>query len=189
MAKKLTREQVEALPRGDLIYLALDGMEDLISRGSLQAAEAAEGEADRVYKMQRHELIPWALRGAKARAVKWRTRGARQLEKAGFRGVREISLKYKGPGLWYEAYEPLGTHVCILRQGPAQWHVFYHYEATSSGGDPKSALHGGLGDAIGTDAELKRYCELVMRAPDRLVRKYNGLYAAMRQCYEEARGR
>jgi hypothetical protein len=187
--RTLTREQIAALPRGELIWLAQDGMEDLISRGSIQAAEAAEGEEDRVFKMTRDELIPWAIRGAKARAVKWRTRGARQLEKAGFRGVREISLKYKGPGLWYEAYEPYGTHVCILRQGPAQWHVFYHYNATSSGSDPTSALRGGLGDAIDTDAQLKRYCELVMRAPDRLARKYEGLYSAMGQCYQEARQR
>lgn len=129
------------------------------------------------------------------------TAGGRQLREHGFSEIREIRLTSKGPGLWFEAFEPppvMGPRewtprapkhkdqVLLLRQGPAMWHVFYTFEGTGSGGDPTRALVGGLGDAISTDEELEKYCELVNAAPARLVREYQGLSAAQGQCYETA---
>lgn len=132
---------------------------------------------------------------------KYATVGARELAKAGYRDITEIRLVGKGPGLWYEAGAPRqpnagprdwsprwgkkGEEVLVLRQGPAIWHVFYRNQSTSSGGDPLRALKGGLGDAIGSDSEMERYCELVLSAPRRLAEEYDGLYAAQGQCYHE----
>lgn len=130
----------------------------------------------------------------------FRTVGARELAKAGYTEIYEVVIKYKGPGLWYEAAAPSkpgsgprdwsprrGEQVLILRQGRGAWHVFYRYKATSSGGDPLRALRGGLGDAIGSDDDLERYCELVLSAPRRLADEYDGLYEAQGQCYHERR--
>jgi hypothetical protein len=143
---------------------------------------------------------------------KYATVGARELAKAGYTGIKEIRLVGKGPGLWYEAVSPKiplsrpqdsatprdwsprwteerkftkGEGVLVLRQGSGIWHVFYRGESTSSGGDPLGALTGGLGDAIGSDNDLERYCELVLSAPQRLAEEYDGLYAAQGQCYHD----
>lgn len=132
---------------------------------------------------------------------KYDTVGGRELAKAGYTAIVEIRLQGKGPGLWYEAVAPRrpnagprdwsprwgkkGEEVLVLRQGPAIWHVFYRDQSTASGGDPLRALTGGLGDAIGSDSDLERYCELVLSAPRRLAEEYDGLYAAQGQCYHE----
>lgn len=127
-----------------------------------------------------------------------RTAGARQLAAAGFTDIHEISLVGKGPGLWYEATEPppkwstphdwsprgeTRDRALLLRQGQHIWHAFFRYSATGSGSDPFWALKGGLGDVIDTDAQLERYCELVLAAPRRLSEDYSGLYEAQGQCY------
>jgi hypothetical protein len=129
-----------------------------------------------------------------------RTAGARQLESHGFTEIHEIALVGKGRGLWYEAKEPPpswktphdwtprgepGEHVLLLRQAPNIWHAFYKTPTTGSGGDPRRALTGGLGDAIGTDAEMERYCDLVLAAPRRLAEDYSGLYEAQGQCFHD----
>jgi hypothetical protein len=132
---------------------------------------------------------------------KYATVGARELAKAGYTAIYEVKLRGKGPGLWYEAVAPRspnagprdwsprwgkkGEEVLVLRQGPAIWHVFYRDKSTASGGDPLRALTGGLGDAIGSDNDLERYCELVLSAPQRLAEGYDGLYAAQGQCYHD----
>jgi hypothetical protein len=133
-----------------------------------------------------------------------KTVGGRELEKAGFIEIREIKLAGKGLGLWYEALTPPAKtpdakdwsprkgwrreEVLMLRQQKTIWHVFYRFEGTGSGSDSVSALTGGLGDAISTDREMKRYCDLVLSAPERLSREYDGLYAAQGQCYAEQHG-
>lgn len=129
-----------------------------------------------------------------------RSPGARQLVQAGFTEIYEVVLTGKGPGLWYEATEPPphwkeaqdwtpraepGDRVLLLRQAPNIWHAFYRAAATASGHDPKSALTGGLGDAIDSDAQMERYCELVLAAPRRLAEDYAGLYEAQGQCFHE----
>lgn len=129
-----------------------------------------------------------------------RSPGARQLAQARFTDIHEIVLTGKGPGLWYEATEPPpswkspqdwtpraepGERVLLLRQAPNIWHVFYRASATASGHDPRRALTGGLGDVIGDDAEMERYCNLVLAAPRRLAEDYSGLSEAQGQCFHE----
>lgn len=129
-----------------------------------------------------------------------RSVGASQLAQHGFTDIHEIVLWGKGIGLWYEATEPppswKGPHdwtpraeprdrVLLLRQAPNIWHAFYRAPATGSGHDPRRALTGGLGDAIGDDAQMERYCALVLAAPLRLAEDYSGLYEAQGQCFHE----
>ena len=128
-----------------------------------------------------------------------RTAGYRELKRHGFRNIYEVKLKWKGPGLWYEAEVPssrgfgpkewtprtTGETVLFLRQAKNRWHAFYQAEATGSGQTAAHALVGGLGDAIDTDAQMKRYCDLVLSAPERLTHEYDGLFAAQRQCWHE----
>lgn len=92
-------------------------------------------------------------------------------------------------GRWLVAYEMAGRQdqtpgepILFLKQAPRIWHAFYRERATGSGGTPRSALTGGLGDVLEGDRELKEYCRLVMSAPRSLVSQFGGLYAAQEQC-------
>lgn len=117
------------------------------------------------------------------------TRGKRELEEAGFTVVHEVRLKWKKPGRWFEVVTPGGGEDAVmLRQSPTVWHTFYRYEATASGHDPFRALTGGLGDVIATDGQLRTYLDLVLEAPERLLREYDGLYRASSQAYQERHG-
>ena len=116
------------------------------------------------------------------------TIGGRELERAGFTVIKEVELKWEAPGKWFEAITPQGEEVAMLRQSAHRWHAFFKVPATASGGDPISALKGGLGDVIDTDAQLRSYCRMVLRAPLRLARYYDGLNSAGQQCYHEIHG-
>lgn len=159
---------------------------------------AADGLDRRMMPMRRPRP---GMGAAAAMGARIATAGGRQLREHGFSDIQEIRLVSKGPGLWFEAVEPPPLHgprewsprwkknkdrVLLLRQGPHMWHVFYSFEGTGSGGDPTRALSGGLGDAVSTDEEMEKYCELVNAAPPRLVREYHGLSAAQGHCYQEA---
>ncbi|KKM17108.1 hypothetical protein LCGC14_1679110, partial [marine sediment metagenome] len=96
---------------------------------------------------------------------------------------------------WLVAYkmpsvqgENPGEPICFLRQETRIWHVFYRELATGSGTTPEAALSGGLGDAIGSDREMRSYCEKVLSAPQELVTQFGGLYAAQSQCHSEMEG-
>lgn len=124
-------------------------------------------------------LYPWSNPASS-------TLGAKALRAFGFTEVKEYADENGARGYWYEAVTPDGSdHVVLLRQRANAWHVFYLFRATGSGQDPVRAMTGGLGDAIYDDNDLRRYCDLVLRAPDELARRFDGLYEAQSQCYNE----
>lgn len=165
--------------------------------------ELAKAEADLTRRLQAPQKRGRSRMSGLGESYK--TAGARQLAEDGFTEIREIALTGKGPGLWYEATEPAfvlfpkGPHewtprrkpeakrdtVLLLRQGRNIWHLFYAFEGTGSGASPKEALSGGLGDVLDLDKSIRRYCDLVLAAPERLVTTYAGLRAAQSQCEHE----
>jgi hypothetical protein len=114
------------------------------------------------------------------------TAGGRELEAAGYKVVKEVKLKWSAHCRWYEVVAPNGEECLILRQSSNRWHAFGRSGWTASGSSPERAVKGGLGDAIDTDAQLKSYCNMVLRAPDRLAKEYYGLYEAQGQCFQES---
>lgn len=188
--------------RRDLVEATELATETLDRARSVDERDLAEAEKDTARKIETGGIRKKRPRTGMGGTGRDLTTGGRRLAQDGFIDIHEISLVGKGAGLWYEATEPppagRGPHdwspradprerVLLLRQGPGIWHVFYTYSATSSGSDPRGALKGGLGDAISTDAELIRYCDLILAAPRRLAEDYTGLYEAQGQCYEERR--
>jgi len=81
-----------------------------------------------------------------------------------------------------------GESILFLRQAPRIWHAFYRELATGSATTPHSALTGGLGDAVSTDAQLRAYCRLVQAAPMGLTARFAGLSAAQSQCSADQEG-
>lgn len=119
------------------------------------------------------------------------TAGGRELVAAGYTLEREVQTRRdlkKLPIKWYEVREPDGSEVLILKQSSNAWHAFFTFEGTASGSSAATATRGGLGDAIGSDSQLRSYCKIVLMAPESLVRKYRGLSAAQSQCYSEIGG-
>lgn len=169
---------------------------------SIDERDLMEAEKDTLQKIESGGIRRKRPRPQMGDAGAIRTSGARELAAHGFTDIHAISVADKGPGLWYEATEPSPSwksphdwtpradppeQVLLLRQAPDIWHVFYRYNATTSGSDPGHALKGGLGDAIDSNAQMKRYCDLVLAAPSRLSEEYDGLNAAKSQCYEDRR--
>lgn len=133
--------------------------------------------------------------------------GERELLKAGFTNIKALGTRavlsrdwvgnaaLRGPvsrGKWFECDTPVATlsvktteRVIVLRQSRNIWHAFYAYRATASGPTPLCALTMGLGDAIGTDGELRSYSRLVSRAPETWAREFEGLNAAKEQAYND----
>lgn len=170
---------------------------------AVDAGDLARAEED----LARELAAPAGGRGKKRRhemgaaGPSYRTSGARKLASQGFTDIHEVVLQHAGPGLWYEANEPAAKYVpgprewsprkkstdrvLFLRQGMSTWHAFYAFAGTGSGSSPLQALTGGLGDAIDTDAQMKRYCDYILSAPRRLAQEYEGLSAAQGQCYYE----
>ena len=109
----------------------------------------------------------------------------KRLVKAGFRIVKEVNLKFKGTGRWYEVITPDNQSALLLKQSESCWHVFGAAMWTASGSSIEQSYRGGLGDAIGTDSQMKTYKRLVLSAPQRLSREYDGLYAAQGQVYND----
>lgn len=101
-----------------------------------------------------------------------KTKGEIQLEECGFTEIVHVQ-----GGRWFTARDGK-EDVCFLRQGSGAWHAFYKYRATGSGGTPRRALTGGMGDVIDDDFAMIGYCHAVRNAPDSLVMEYDGLYEA-----------
>ncbi len=106
------------------------------------------------------------------------TKNGKRLEAAGFTVLREVSLKWSGRGKWFEVTTPDGLPAIVGVQNPSCWHCFGESEWTASSSGPEHCHDGGLGDAIGTDSQMKGYKRLVLRAPQTLTAKYDGLYRA-----------
>lgn len=164
------------------------------SVGDPQLAEAQDDLEKRIRERPKTKKRKTFL-GA---AAEPKTAGARELVRDGFTVVKEISLVGKGPGLWYEVLEPPGTpkewsprggmakdQVLMLRQKNDVWHTFYKFVGTGSGGTPRQALTGGLGDVIDFDSQIEAYCNLVLAAPARLAQEYDGLYSAQGSCFAD----
>ena len=107
-----------------------------------------------------------------------KTLGGKQLTEAYFRVVKEIYTA-QTKGQWYEVVNPEGDEGVVLRQANDIWHFFFKdFEGTASGSCPERCYLDGLGDAIGTDAQLETYKKYLYRALDRLLAEYDGLYRA-----------
>jgi hypothetical protein len=116
------------------------------------------------------------------------TKTGKALVAAGYTVVKEVKtrphkLARSRAGRWYEVITPGGMSAVFMRQSDSAYHVFGSASWTASASSIERAHEGGLGDAIGTDAELKTYGRLVMSAPERLSREYDGLYAAQSQVF------
>jgi hypothetical protein len=115
-----------------------------------------------------------------------RTALGKKLVKAGYQIIREVGTRPFSfgsfvKGRWYEVVTPDGMAALFLKQGNSCFHTFGVSEWTASGSNVESAYNGGLGDAIGTDAQMRTYVKMVKSAPDRLTKEYAGLYAAQSQ--------
>lgn len=95
----------------------------------------------------------------------------RELEAAGFQVINKIDR-------WYEVITPHGEPAVAYKQNAHAYHVFGLTEWTASGCTAATSHTGGLGDALGTDGEVRSYERIVLRAPSKLLRKYDGLYRA-----------
>lgn len=105
-----------------------------------------------------------------------------ELVAAGYTIIRTVK-----PARWYEV-EKNGEPAAILFQYPNAWHWFgKRHEATASGGSAKQADRGGLGDAIDDDRALNRYRQLMIEAPDDLLRSYAAVFRASSDCFNEQR--
>jgi hypothetical protein len=134
----------------------------------------------------------------------------RQLAKAGYALVRALSTRRKisdgwvdangnptaplyGPsksGQWFVVRTPDSPSAdsdtaLLLRQGPHCYHVFGKACWTASGSSLLTAYRGGLGDAIGTDSQMRTYCRLVSRAPETWAMEFEGLSAAKSQVWND----
>lgn len=106
------------------------------------------------------------------------TETQKRLEAAGF----TVSKVYPG-AKWFEVTDPTGEAGAVLCQSFAAWHYFSRdVAATASSSDPKRCHLDGLGDAIGTDAQMATYKGLLHpnRVP-RPLQRFEGVYAAMGQ--------
>jgi len=113
-------------------------------------------------------------------------KGQVELETAGFGSVKALGTKPQfGPavyGKWFEAMLPGSNEVVlVLRQSGNCWHTFGGAAWTASSTSVERCQEGGLGDAIGTDGELKVYARLVNRAPSSWCDRFEGLWAAKSQ--------
>lgn len=95
----------------------------------------------------------------------------RELESAGFQVVSKT-------GRWYEVVTPIGEQAVAYKQNAHAYHTFGLAEWTASGCNASTSHLGGLGDALGTDGEVRSYERIVLRAPSKLRRKYAGLCRA-----------
>ncbi len=86
-------------------------------------------------------------------------------------------------GRWFEVQTPSSDHGLLLRQGPHCYHVFGSSCWTASGSNLTTAHRGGLGDAIGTDSQMRTYKRLVESAPRKWADDFEGLSAAKSQVY------
>ena len=123
--------------------------------------------------------------------------GIATLEKYGYRDIeprhtyevwgRNLAtmkpLLRKRPTLrWFKATTPGGETALVLRQAQYCWHVFGIAGWTGSGSDPKQAYcGGGLGDVIGTDAQMSAYKRWVRQAPMSWAAEFSGLWEAKQQ--------
>ena len=119
------------------------------------------------------------------------------MEAAGFGSVKALGTKQRigetldglgsiyAPavyGKWFEAMLPGSDEkVLVLRQSANCWHTFGAGGWTASSASVERCHEGGLGDAIGTDGELKAYSRLVNRAPSVWCDRFEGLWAAKSQ--------
>lgn len=110
------------------------------------------------------------------------TYNALQLINAGY----TIHSRLRG-GRWFEVTTPGGQAAVVGVQNPKAWHVFGKSRWTTSGSSAERAERGGLGDVIGTDAEMRGYKRFVLGAPRNLAGNYDGLYEAQGQVRNPAR--
>lgn len=132
--------------------------------------------------------LPGGFAGRSARPSRPSTSTAeRQLLLAGFTNVQAHPTPGRARPVWFEAKHD-GDDVVVLRQAANRWHVFFKFNGTASGSTPEAALSGGLGDVIDTDPQMRKYLDMVLSAPDHLVREYDGLHSASQQAFHERGG-
>ncbi len=103
-----------------------------------------------------------------------------RIEAAGFTVIKVVRA-----GRWFEV-EKNGEKAAILYQHPSAWHWFSKaHAATASDSSAERCDRGGLGDAISDDRDMRQYKKLMYDAPDRLLREYQGVYAASCQVYND----
>lgn len=84
----------------------------------------------------------------------------------------------------YAWFEVIKGEECglVVRQNAHAYHWFaQNIAATGSGTSVSCCDRGGLGEAIGTDAEIRTYKKLIRQSPMRLQQSYAGLYEAVCQ--------
>jgi hypothetical protein len=111
------------------------------------------------------------------------TKTAKLLTDAGFK----IGRKYDG-GQWFEVTTPRGEFGAVLCQSFAAWHYFAEKVAATASDSNVALCHlGGLGDAIGTDAQMRTYKRLLTESNvPKELRRFDGVYAAMQQVASES---
>jgi cytochrome P450 len=108
------------------------------------------------------------------------------LQAAGFKVLALYRPHPYGAYRWFAVVAPDGERGAVFCQHAGCWHFFSkHHSSTASSSSAARCHEGGLGDAIGSDGELRTYRRNLQpgNIPKRL-RAYHGVYAAMCQVYE-----
>ena len=108
------------------------------------------------------------------------TKFYKELIESGFTVVNQVEK------MWFEAIDPMGYNCLVVKQNAHAYHWFdKNTGSTASGSSAKSCYMNCIGDAIGSDSELKTYYKLILSASEKLMNKYEGLMqAAMQVDYE-----
>lgn len=106
------------------------------------------------------------------------SKAEKMLTEAGFKVIKVY------PGArWFEVVSPDRGRGIVLRQNFDCWHFFYvDFVSTGSGSTAKGCPYGGLGDAIGSETQMRTYKRLLdePNVPEPL-RKHPSVYVAMQQ--------
>ena len=113
---------------------------------------------------------------------------AEMLAAAGFKVLALYRPRHFGAYRWFAVVAPDGEHGAVFCQHKGCWHFFSrHSGGTASSSQVEHCHQGGLGDAIGSDSELRTYRRNLQpgNVPRRL-RRYEGVYQAMCQVYNQS---
>lgn len=92
-----------------------------------------------------------------------------------------VFRKFSG-AKWFDVVAPDGEEGAVLVQSEGAWHFFSKsHESTASGSCAENCHRGGLGDALGTDSQLRTYKHLVLDTVPKPLEQYAGILAAQSQ--------
>lgn len=100
---------------------------------------------------------------------------SKELTQAGFTVIANHGAR------WVEVIDPTGEHGAVWKQSASAWHYFAKAcHATANSCNAATCHLGALGEAIGTDSQLRTYRRGVA-SPPKALRSFLGVRSAMSQ--------